>query len=47
VSSHCKILGNENAEALAKMGSTKEPPSLTEISYHTAKNMIKKALKTK
>jgi ribonuclease HI len=43
--SHCKIPGNEKADALAKLGSKKKPPLSSSLPYHSAKAWIKKKLK--
>jgi hypothetical protein len=45
IPSHCKIPGNEKADALAKLGSKKKPPPSSGLRYHSAKAWIRKKLK--
>jgi hypothetical protein len=45
IPSHCKIPGNEKADALAKLGSKKKPPPSSGLLYHSAKSWTKKKLK--
>jgi ribonuclease HI len=45
IPSHCKIPGNEKADALAKIGAKKKPPPSSGVPYHSAKAWIKKKLR--
>jgi hypothetical protein len=44
IPSHCKIPGNEKADALAKLGSKKKSSS-SGVPYHSAKSWIKKKIR--